>query len=137
MAAPFFSQESNAPLLQTRPVPVKQKLVTSCHFPLNLEVLLDMMLEIRNRLRSFSSKLRAAHKLMGAPVFRKFRTFIRGGSKVLSLHLPTKGDGMVTGGQKLRVLREKLGLTMRDIETASERIARKRNNEEYLVPISG
>lgn len=44
---------------------------------------------------------------------------------------------MVTGGQKLRVLREKLGLTMRDIETASERIARKRNNEEYLVPISG
>jgi len=25
---------------------------------------------------------------------------------------------------------------MRDIETASERIARKRNNEEYLIPIS-
>src|ERR1700693_5632459 len=47
-----------------------------------------------------------------------------------------RGRGMVTGGQKLRVLREKLGLTMRDIETASERIARKRNNEEYLVPIS-
>ncbi len=43
---------------------------------------------------------------------------------------------MVLGGQKLRVLREKLGLTMRDIETASERIARKRENEEYLVPIS-
>jgi len=43
---------------------------------------------------------------------------------------------MATGGQKLRVLREKLGLTMRDIETASERIARKRENEEYLVPIS-
>ena len=36
---------------------------------------------------------------------------------------------MVTGGQKLRVLREKLGLTMRDIETASERIARKRDVE--------
>ena len=43
---------------------------------------------------------------------------------------------MVTGGQKLRVLREGLGLTMRDIETASERIARKRNNEEYLIPIN-
>jgi len=43
---------------------------------------------------------------------------------------------MSTGGQKLRVLREKLGLTMRDIETASERIARRRENEEYLVPIS-
>ena len=43
---------------------------------------------------------------------------------------------MAPGGQKLRVLRERLGLTMRDIEAASERIARKRNNEEYLVPIS-
>ena len=44
---------------------------------------------------------------------------------------------MVTGGQNLRTLREKLGLTMRDIETASERIARKHdNNEEYLIPIS-
>ena len=43
---------------------------------------------------------------------------------------------MITGGQNLRVLREKLGLTMRDIETASERIARKHSNEEYLIPIS-
>ena len=42
----------------------------------------------------------------------------------------------MTGGHNLRVLREKLGLTMRDIETASERIARRRNNEEYLIPIS-
>ena len=48
-----------------------------------------------------------------------------------------RGRDIVTGGQKLRVLREKLGLTMRDIETASRRIARKRNNnEEYLIPIS-
>ena len=45
------------------------------------------------------------------------------------------GDGAV-GGQNLRMLREGLGLTMRDIETASERIARKRNNEEYFIPIS-
>src|SRR5258708_31188306 len=43
---------------------------------------------------------------------------------------------MTTKGQNLRVLRKKLGLTMRDIETASERIAHKGNNEEYLVPIS-
>ncbi len=43
---------------------------------------------------------------------------------------------MATGGQKLRILREKLGLTLREIETASERIAHKRENEEYLVPIS-
>lgn len=40
------------------------------------------------------------------------------------------------GGQNLRMLRESLGLTMRDIETASERIARRRNNEEYFIPIS-
>src|SRR5437899_3244721 len=40
------------------------------------------------------------------------------------------------GGQKLRTLREKLGLTMRNIKTASERIARKRESEEYVVPIS-
>src|SRR5436190_5494814 len=40
------------------------------------------------------------------------------------------------GGHSLRILREKLGLTMRDIETASEQIARKRSNEEYFIPIS-
>jgi transcriptional regulator with XRE-family HTH domain len=43
---------------------------------------------------------------------------------------------MISGGQNLRILREKLGLTMRDIETASERIAKKHANEEYLIPIS-
>ncbi len=43
---------------------------------------------------------------------------------------------MIKGGQKLRALRERLGLTMRDVEAVSERIARKRNSEEYLVPIS-
>jgi transcriptional regulator with XRE-family HTH domain len=42
----------------------------------------------------------------------------------------------VTGGHNLRLLREKLGLTMRDIETASEEIARVRCNEEYSIPIS-
>ena len=43
---------------------------------------------------------------------------------------------MITGGQNLRIVREKLGLTMRDIEAASERIAKKHGNEEYLIPIS-
>jgi len=43
---------------------------------------------------------------------------------------------VISGGQQLRTLREKLGFTMRDIETASERIARKHENEEYLIPIS-
>jgi len=44
---------------------------------------------------------------------------------------------MITGGQNLRTLRENLGLTLRDVENASERIAHKHgNNEEYLLPIS-
>ena len=44
---------------------------------------------------------------------------------------------MITaGGQNLRIVREQLGLTMRDVETASERLARKHANEEYFVPIS-
>jgi transcriptional regulator with XRE-family HTH domain len=40
------------------------------------------------------------------------------------------------GGHSLRILREKLGLTMRDIENASEQIAHGRKNEEYFIPIS-
>lgn len=47
-----------------------------------------------------------------------------------------QGVSDVSGGFNLRVLREKLGLTMRDIETASAEIARRRNNEEYSIPIS-
>jgi transcriptional regulator with XRE-family HTH domain len=43
---------------------------------------------------------------------------------------------MVAGWENLRMLREKLGLTMRDVESASERIAKRRDNEEYLIPIS-
>jgi hypothetical protein len=43
---------------------------------------------------------------------------------------------MATGGQKLRGLRDSLGLTMRDIEIASQRISHQRENEEYLIPIS-
>src|SRR6266404_7820915 len=43
---------------------------------------------------------------------------------------------MISGGQNLRVMREKLGLTMRDVENATERLARKYTNDEYLIPIS-
>jgi len=43
---------------------------------------------------------------------------------------------MMSAGPHLRNLREKLGLTMRDIETGSERLARKYSNEEYFIPIS-
>ena len=39
-------------------------------------------------------------------------------------------------GQKLRALREALGCTMRDVENASVRIARRLGSEEYAVPPS-
>src|ERR1700690_1052430 len=40
---------------------------------------------------------------------------------------------MFPGGQNLRILREQLGLTMRDVETASTRIAQKRANDEFAI----
>src|SRR5438445_13816359 len=43
---------------------------------------------------------------------------------------------MMKAGSTLRLMREKLGLTMRDVETASEKLARKRGNVGYFVPIS-
>jgi transcriptional regulator with XRE-family HTH domain len=43
---------------------------------------------------------------------------------------------MFSGGQNLRALREQLGLTMRDVETASMRIAQKHGNDEYAMPPS-
>jgi transcriptional regulator with XRE-family HTH domain len=43
---------------------------------------------------------------------------------------------MLSGGQNLRALREQLGLTMRDVESASARIAEKHGNDEYSIPPS-
>ena len=43
---------------------------------------------------------------------------------------------MLSAGQNLRALREKLGLTMRDVETASARLAGKHHNEEFAIPPS-
>lgn len=43
---------------------------------------------------------------------------------------------MATGGQNLRALREQLGLTMRDVENASAKIAERHANEEYAIPPS-
>src|SRR5271155_1791458 len=47
-----------------------------------------------------------------------------------------RGGQMFPGGQNLRVLREQLGLTMRDVENASARIAQKRANDEFAIPQS-
>jgi len=43
---------------------------------------------------------------------------------------------MVSGGQNLRIQREELGLTMRDVEHASTRIAEKHCNDEFAIPPS-
>jgi len=43
---------------------------------------------------------------------------------------------MLPPGKSLRALREKLGLTMRDVETSSARVAEKYRNEEFYIPPS-
>jgi transcriptional regulator with XRE-family HTH domain len=43
---------------------------------------------------------------------------------------------MLPAGKSLRTLREKLGLTMRDVENSSARIAEKYRNEEFFMPPS-
>ena len=43
---------------------------------------------------------------------------------------------MVDAGQQLRSLREQLGLTVRDVETASAKLASRHGNPEYAIPIS-
>ena len=43
---------------------------------------------------------------------------------------------MIVAGQQLRLLREKLGLTMRDVEVASAAIAAKRGNDDFSLTLS-
>jgi transcriptional regulator with XRE-family HTH domain len=43
---------------------------------------------------------------------------------------------MQSGGQSLRVLREQLGLTMRDVENASVAIAARHKSDEFAIPPS-
>jgi transcriptional regulator with XRE-family HTH domain len=43
---------------------------------------------------------------------------------------------MLLPGQQLRMLREQLGLTMRDVEVATARIAGKHGNEDYTISLS-
>jgi transcriptional regulator with XRE-family HTH domain len=43
---------------------------------------------------------------------------------------------MLSGGQRLRALRERLGFTMRDVEAASAAIAAKHQNAEFAIPPS-
>lgn len=43
---------------------------------------------------------------------------------------------MVTPGLHLRTLREQLGLTMRDVETASSRVAARHGNDDFAISLS-
>jgi transcriptional regulator with XRE-family HTH domain len=43
---------------------------------------------------------------------------------------------MLPAGKSLRILREKLGLTMRDVEHSSARLAERHRNEEFSIPPS-
>src|SRR5438045_2995178 len=43
---------------------------------------------------------------------------------------------MDEAGQKLKRVRERLGLRFRDVEEASARIAARRNNDEFIVALS-
>lgn len=43
---------------------------------------------------------------------------------------------MLSAGIDLRKIRDRLGLTMRDVETASMAVAQQRGSEEYLIPPS-
>jgi len=43
---------------------------------------------------------------------------------------------MLSAGHNLRMLRERLGLTMRDVETASGNIAARHKSDEYAIPPS-
>ena len=44
---------------------------------------------------------------------------------------------MVAPGANLRTLREQLGLTMRDVEAASQRLVGRYNNQRYLITTGG
>ncbi|HEY1271953.1 MAG TPA: helix-turn-helix transcriptional regulator [Terriglobales bacterium] len=43
---------------------------------------------------------------------------------------------MISPGQHLRMLRENLGLTMRDVESASSALAARRGSDEFSLPLS-
>ena len=46
------------------------------------------------------------------------------------------GAVQLTGGQRLRVLRDALGYTMREVETGSLQVARLLANDEFAIPPS-
>lgn len=43
---------------------------------------------------------------------------------------------MLSPGQRLRALREQFGLTIREVETASLKVARQHHNDDFAIPLS-
>jgi hypothetical protein len=47
-----------------------------------------------------------------------------------------QGVFVLAGGESLRQIRDKLGLTIRDVEAASTRLAEKYGNQDYIISLS-
>src|SRR5215475_5636487 len=70
-------------------------------------------------------------------VYLKFSTNQHPAHRTLISCAPTLWRrAMLPAGKSLRTLREKLGLTMRDVEMSSSLIAEKYRNEEFSIPPS-
>src|SRR4029079_1566020 len=54
----------------------------------------------------------------------------------LALNPIYKALPMLEAGQRLRALREKIGLTVRDVEAASNKLAARHRTPEYAISIS-
>jgi transcriptional regulator with XRE-family HTH domain len=55
---------------------------------------------------------------------------------VILFHRDSLEALVVTPGHHLRTLREQLGLTMRDVETASARVAARHGNDDFAISLS-
>jgi hypothetical protein len=74
------------------------------------------------------SKVEAGQEIQSRPHI----DFSRTNRIIVTPSEPVRHDS----GSRLRTLREQLALTMRDVESASIRLAEKHRNEEFIVPLS-
>jgi hypothetical protein len=54
----------------------------------------------------------------------------------MATKLPSIDISVKSSGTRLRVVREKLGLTLRDVENSSVKIAQKHKNDDYIIPLA-
>lgn len=60
----------------------------------------------------------------------------RGTASIYSWESKEHSERRLTGGESLRQIRERLGLTIRDVEAASTRLAEKYANPDYVISLS-